>query len=128
MKYKLLVAVLIGMTLAGTCKAVKDTLAHHYHGSVFERLPTHFWGPDSWKNKYRDYDAGDHRPAVLVTFTDAWHLFGLLEHIGILCGGLAGGMLAAWTRHRAPWAIAVGLLLWVGSSAIFHLLYHYILA
>ena len=62
--------------LAGSADGVNQSLVHHYLG-----MGTRFWDfQNSWKNKYKDYDHGDLRPAflgsksVFVGFTDGYHL------------------------------------------------------
>jgi hypothetical protein len=62
--------------LAGSADGVNQALVHHYLG-----MGTRFWDfQTSWKNKYKDYDAGDLRPAfigskwIFVGFTDGYHL------------------------------------------------------
>jgi hypothetical protein len=53
--------------LAAICKAVADTLQHHFESSVFKYKDPRFWNPAvSWQYAYR------------IRFTkypvDAWHL------------------------------------------------------
>jgi hypothetical protein len=62
--------------VSGCADGVNQSLVHHYLG-----MGTRFWDfQTSWKNKYKDYDAGDLRPAFLgsksifVGFTDGYHL------------------------------------------------------
>ncbi len=69
-------AIYVSQFLAGSADGVNQALVHHYLG-----MGTHFWDfQNSWKNKYRNYDKGDTRPAffgstsVLVGFTDGYHL------------------------------------------------------
>lgn len=55
------------LILAGICKAVSDTITHHFDTSVFRRKDRKFWDPNiSWKY------------AKTLKFTsykvDAWHL------------------------------------------------------
>lgn len=59
---------LLFITLAAICKAVADTLAHHFYVSAFKGLNQSFWNPEvSWHS------------APYLPFTkykvDAWHLF-----------------------------------------------------
>jgi hypothetical protein len=132
MKYWILAVIIAGTLLGGVSKAVQDTIAHHYVGSVFEHLDPDFWGPSSWKGKYADFDAGDRRPAfpgsltIFVSLTDAWHLFGLLELLGLVGAGVAAGRLAeqAWRPAWATWFWVA--FVFVGARGVFHLCYHYI--
>jgi hypothetical protein len=62
--------------IAGSADGVNQALVHHYLG-----MGNQFWDfQTSWKNKYKDYDKGDLRPAFLgsksitVCFTDGFHL------------------------------------------------------
>jgi hypothetical protein len=81
----IIVALLIA--LSTICRAIKDTIAHHYSTSIFsgEKFNPLFWNPNiSWKNKWKN---GDHKQGekfkfsstALVLTTDAWHLFSSLE-------------------------------------------------
>ncbi len=62
--------------LAGSTDGVNQAVVHHYLG-----MGNKFWDfQTSWKNKYRNYDKGDLRPAffgaksVTVCLTDGFHL------------------------------------------------------
>ena len=62
--------------LAGSADGVNQAVVHHYLG-----MGNKFWDfQTSWKNKYRNYDKGDLKPAffgsksVTVCFTDGFHL------------------------------------------------------
>lgn len=68
------------------CKAIQDTLQFHFHRSVFRNMGK-WWNPaKSWMLKYKDG-----RPAkgerflgsttVFVSFTSAWHTFGLIRNL-----------------------------------------------
>lgn len=70
------------VALSGVSKAVKDKITHHYNDSIFSTLNPLWWDPElSWNNKYNS----EGKPkffgstTFLVAFTDAWHLFQLLE-------------------------------------------------
>lgn len=67
--------------VAGSADGVNQALVHHYLG-----MGNRFWDfQTSWKNKYKDYDKGDLRPAfpgatsVAVCFTDGYHLTRMLD-------------------------------------------------
>ena len=87
---KTLILILLFIITAGMAKGVSDTLQFHYGTSVFASFQNEqWWNPEmSWKNKYRDYDAGDTREAylfsrsLLVWRTDAWHLAQTIETLG----------------------------------------------
>jgi hypothetical protein len=62
--------------IAGSADGVNQALVHHYLG-----MGNSFWDfQTSWKNKYRNYDKGDLRPAffgsksLTVALTDGYHL------------------------------------------------------
>lgn len=67
--------------LAGSADGVNQAIVHHYLG-----MGSHFWDFEtSWKNKYKDYDEGDLRPAFFgaksfaVGLTDGYHLTRLID-------------------------------------------------
>ena len=69
------------MTVSGAADGVNQAIIHHELG-----LNNQFWDySKSWKNKYKDFDAGDRRAAFLgskgifVGFTDAFHLTRLID-------------------------------------------------
>ena len=75
------IAVYSLMTVSGAADGVNQAIIHHELG-----LNNQFWDySKSWKNKYRDFDAGDRRAAFLgskgifVGFTDAFHLTRLID-------------------------------------------------
>jgi hypothetical protein len=64
------------MTVSGGADGVNQAIIHHELGRGNQ-----FWDyAKSWKNKYRNFDAGDERAAffgsksIFVGFTDAFHL------------------------------------------------------
>jgi hypothetical protein len=132
-KTLLLSLLIAGVAIFGVSKAVKDTLEHHYSQSVFASLPAAFWNPAvSWKNKYQDWDAGDKHPAfagadnILVSLTDAWHLFDLLGIVALIVAGLAAGRLVSLSARpgRAWWIWGAFILL--GGIGVFHAFYTWI--
>lgn len=80
---------IIFIVLASICKAIKDTLDFHYHGSVFDNgKPRQWLNPNiSWHNKYKE-DLKTPRffgsTTFLVMFTDGWHLFDFLQTIFVI--------------------------------------------
>lgn len=61
---------------SGSADGINQALVHHYLG-----MGNHFWDfQTSWKNKYKNYDEGDLRPAFIgstsfaVSLTDGYHL------------------------------------------------------
>lgn len=105
---KLIAPILIA--LCAVCKAVVDTLDHHYDTSVFSHLPRAFWDPNVIIKT---------GPQVFGYPVDAWHLTNSLQ-------------LACWLalpllyRKWKAWYIdyAVGAAIFV---LIFNLFYNSIL-
>ena len=69
------------MTVSGAADGVNQAIVHHEFG-----LGNQFWDfSKSWKNKYKDFDAGDERAAffgsksIFVGFTDAFHLTRMID-------------------------------------------------
>ncbi|HUS01887.1 MAG TPA: hypothetical protein VMY77_09180 [Chitinophagaceae bacterium] len=69
------------MTVSGGADGVNQAIIHHELG-----LNNQFWDySKSWKNKYKDFDAGDTRAAfigskgIFVGFTDAFHLTRMID-------------------------------------------------
>jgi hypothetical protein len=69
--------------LSGVCKAITNTLDHHFDNSPFDDFNPLFWNPRiSWKNKYKN-DMRTPKFWGSTTFlawtTDAWHLLDMLH-------------------------------------------------
>lgn len=69
------------MTVSGAADGVNQAIIHHELGRGSQ-----FWDyAKSWKNKYKDFDAGDDRAAfpgskgIFVGFTDAFHLTRMID-------------------------------------------------
>lgn len=69
------------MTVSGAADGVNQAIIHHELGRGNQ-----FWDyARSWKNKYKNFDAGDERAAffgsksIFVGFTDAFHLTRLID-------------------------------------------------
>ena len=60
----MIAAILI--VLAAICKAVADTLAHHFDISIFKKKRQRFWNPAVSSNE---------APRIFNYKIDAWHLF-----------------------------------------------------
>lgn len=77
---------LIGTSLiSGTADAYNQLIIHHHFGRGNK-----FWDADiSWKNKYKDFDHGDLRPAfwgsktIFVGLTDGYHLTRTINRAGM---------------------------------------------
>lgn len=133
MKQVCITIVIAGSLLSGFCKAVQDTLDHHYQSSVFEPLSANYWNPEiSWKNKYRDWDAGDQRAAfigattILVSLTDAWHLFDLAAVVCLIAAALSAGWLVSLSnRPGRAWFLWAAVVL-IARLAVFNIFYHFV--
>jgi hypothetical protein len=78
----------------------------------------------SWKNKWKNGDKKQGEKfwlssTIFVLFTDAWHLFGLLERIGFIVSYITIGMLI--TISDWYWFMLSNYLF---SMMIFHLFYN----
>ena len=78
------------MTVSGAADGVNQAIIHHELGR-----DSQFWDyAKSWKNKYKDFDAGDTRAAfigskgIFVGFTDAFHLTRMIDR-GFTLGAIA---------------------------------------
>ena len=78
------------MTVSGAADGVNQSIIHHELGR-----DNQFWDyAKSWKNKYKDFDAGDTRAAfigskgIFVGFTDAFHLTRMIDR-GFTLGAIA---------------------------------------
>lgn len=67
--------------LSGSADGVNQALVHHFLG-----MGNRFWDfQTSWKNKYKNYDLGDLKPAfpgatsIAVSFTDGYHLTRMID-------------------------------------------------
>ena len=138
MNYKAILIVAVVAALAGTAKAVKDTVSHHYAQSVFSKLKNEqYWNPaQSWKNKYQNYEMGNTRARFvlattwLVSLTDAWHLFDMLHRVLIIAAGISAGLSAGnkvgfGTRYWLE-AWLWFLFVMIAGSVGFHTCYTYL--
>ncbi|HYH15586.1 MAG TPA: hypothetical protein VD794_10210, partial [Flavisolibacter sp.] len=90
---------IICITLAAICKAVADTLYHHYGTSIFSNYNEKWWNPnESWKHakffpytKYR---------------VDAWHL----ANSGMISFFLAAGVWNDLNVYKGLEFIGAGVL------------------
>ncbi len=84
------------MMLSSVCRALHNTLIHHFNISIFNGKNNQWWDPNiSWTNKYIDNDPTKgfkkwltfkFKITNLQQFSDAWHTFNTLE---IFCNWLA---------------------------------------
>jgi hypothetical protein len=78
------------VTVSGAADGVNQAIIHHELGRGNQYWDYAF----SWKNKYRDFDAGDTRAAfigskgIFVGFTDAFHFSRMIDRgftLGAIC-------------------------------------------
>lgn len=80
--------------ISGVTKAVQDKIQFHYYKSIFQKYNPLFWNPHlSWKNKWKNGDKKQGEKfflssTLLVSLTDAWHLFGLIRNFSLFTGAL----------------------------------------
>lgn len=133
MNIKAIIIVGLLSIMSGLCKAVKDTITHHYQASVFSCLGSEqFWNPEkSWKNKYKDFDTGDTRPkfvlatTVLVAATDAWHLFETMYKIFLVAAGIFAGIMAG-KKYGYGWEYWTGAIKWFWFIIIVGAITHHV--
>ena len=99
--------------LAAICKAVADTLAHHFDTSIFKKKRQRFWNPAVSSNE---------APRIFAYKIDAWHLFN---------SGMIIFLVSAVPLHQFDkwhlqwyWEILIGGTLW---NIIFNTFYNKIL-
>jgi len=63
--------------IAGASHGTAQVLQHHNSRfySVFPNANQRFFGPESWKNKYKGFDPQNGRNRTPIWFTDGPHLF-----------------------------------------------------
>ena len=94
--------------IAGACKAVQDTIDHHFTTSIFDnhKFPDRvfFW----WLSK-------GYKQKLPWFLKDAWHLFGTIR-----TGAQIGSLVVAIVFSPSLWSAAVILAIY---PAIFNLMY-----
>jgi hypothetical protein len=105
------------MVLAGISDAVRDTINFHFPISKLRNLPSKFWDSRiSWKNKYKNGIIAKGpkflgSTTILVTFTDAWHLFKSLNGTFLLIGH---ALFIYFTYHTSLQLFQIFLYLIIG--------------
>jgi hypothetical protein len=120
----LIILAIIFATISGIAKAICDL-------SEEDRIkfkPKTFWIKSiSWKNKWKDGDKSQGEKfwgssRWFVSFTDAWHLFGLVERISLATAFTLIGLLIA----KNIWFIFLTLGCYIIFALSFHVFYTYI--
>ena len=76
---------------SGAAWGVNQVNAQHSE-QMFAKYPglsRKWWGPDSWKNKYVDFNPENGRNAVPIWFTDAQHFTASMTQITIAGAGVS---------------------------------------
>ena len=109
------IAAIALIAVSAICKAVQDTLAHHYSTSIFAKWNGDFWNPEtSWQNKYQN-GIPAHGPrffgstTFLVALTDGWHLAGLFRHASILAAVMLYEPFFGWWDYPGLYLIFTGV-------------------
>lgn len=111
--------------LSGICKAVADTVKHHYDTSIFMAKKSGFWLSDG-SNKYKNGDAAQGRkyPAMFDGFTDAWHVFNnaafYLLIVAIAVAYTAPFIMSGMWLLKAALIAAAGITLHMQTFNIFY--------
>lgn len=90
--------------VAGAAWGTNQTLVHHNAEffRVFPNANPRFWGPDSWRNKYTNFNPENGRTVVPVWFTDGQHLTASATQVLVFGAGVSIGI----GRPRKWWHYA----------------------
>ncbi len=115
--------------VGGVANGINQTILHHYpqFQKVHPNADPGYWNPDqSWKRKYKDYDAGDMSEAFFLSktalsgFTDAYHLTSQLSTGSII----AATCVITIGEKRKWWEYGIDIVgMSVARSIGFHLPY-----
>ncbi len=123
MVYQIIISILL-VVISGIAKAICDLSSD----DKIKFKPEIYWVKSkSWVNKWKNGDPkqgekfwGSSRWFVL--FTDAWHLFGLIERISFAIAFILSGLLIA----SNIWFIFFALGCYILFATTFHIFYTYI--
>jgi len=123
MVYQIIISILL-VVISGIAKAICDLSSD----DKIKFKPEIYWVKSkSWVNKWKNGDPkqgekfwGSSRWFVL--FTDAWHLFGLIERISFAIAFILSGLLIA----NNIWFIFFALGCYILFATTFHIFYTYI--
>lgn len=96
--------------VAGASWGTNQTLQHH-NAEFFRVFPganRRFWGPDSWKNKYNDFDPAQGRNKTPIWITDGKHLTASVNQVLVFGAGLSIGIgeKRKWWHYAADVGIS----------------------
>jgi len=123
MVYQIIISILL-VVISGIAKAICDLSSD----DKIKFKPETYWVKSkSWVNKWKNGDPkqgekfwGSSR--WFVSFTDAWHLFGLIERISFAIAFILSGLLIA----SNIWFIFFALGCYILFATTFHIFYTYI--
>lgn len=123
MVYQIIISILL-VVISGIAKAICDLSSD----DKIKFKPEIYWVKSkSWVNKWKNGDPkqgekfwGSSR--WFVSFTDAWHLFGLIERISFAIAFILSGLLIA----SNIWFIFFALGCYILFATTFHIFYTYI--
>lgn len=123
MVYQIVISILL-IIISGIAKAICDLSSD----DKIKFKPETYWVKSkSWVNKWKNGDPkqgekfwGSSR--WFVSFTDAWHLFGLIERISFAIAFILSGLLIA----SNIWFIFFALGCYILFATTFHIFYTYI--
>lgn len=111
---------------AALCKAITNTLSHHFKGSPFEKKDLQYWEPSlSSQNKYKG-GKKENGPkffgstTFLAWTTDAWHLFDMLQLTFLQ---IPFAITAAFLMGSFYWAFAIIAAVKLISGIVFEYFY-----
>lgn len=111
---------------SGAAWGLNQTLEHRnarfFH--VFPNANHRFWGVDSWKNKYHNFDPAQGRNCVPVWFTDGKHLTASVTQTTMFAAGfcVAFGEKRKWWHYAADVGISFAAYS-VGNALTYNLIF-----
>ena len=132
---------LIAFLLASICNSIMDTVSHHHPRSIFKNYEKGFWSDaeiESWKNKYVDWDGGNHsykKVKILFfsvtlhpAFTDAWHFFKSLMIVLICISIVSFKMIVVYDLNSSFLTLLVTFVIYgIVWNCGFNVFYNHIL-
>lgn len=113
--------------VSGASWGLNQTLAHHNHRffRAFPNASPRYWGPDSWKNKYWQFDPDQGRNSTPIWFTDGQHLTATINQT-LLFGA---GITITLHDRRPLWhyALDIGITsaaYTLGNATTYNLIFH----
>lgn len=113
---------------SGASWGINQTLAHH-NSRFFRAFPNasqRYWGPESWKNKYWQFDPEQGRNSTPIWFTDGQHLTASLNQTLLFGAGISITL-----RHDCPpwwhYLLDIGITsaaYTLGNATTYNLIFH----